>query len=109
MVAYLYGKDKKLKEWSKYNLNSAFNLDVYGQYNLRTLWNVLFSKGGFAFGTNIFESISSILGFKMQEKTLSKFGIVWYYLLYIIDVSKWFKGGHCYNAIDYELHKSIDK
>ena len=105
VVTYKYGKNKKIKEWVKYNYDSAFNLDVYGQYNLRSLWNVIFSKGGYAFGTNVFETISSVLGWKKQEESLSVFGLIWYYILYAIDISKWFSGGHCYCSIDWKLHK----
>ena len=109
VVSFKYRKDGMFRKWGQYNFDSAFNLDVYGQYNLRTLWNILFFKGGFKFGTNIFETISGVLGFKKLEKTLSYFGLFIYYFLYLIDISKWFKRGHCYCSIDFKLHEHYEE
>jgi len=113
LVAYKYSNKSVVgfvKEWFKYSFNSAMNIDVYAQYDLRTLWNFLFSKSGnnFKFGTNQIETISSVLGFKKFENSLGWFGVIWYYLLYAFDITKWFKGGHCANAIDWELHELIN-
>lgn len=111
IVSIKYGQGNLFRiyrEWGKYNYNSAFNLDIYAQYNFRSLWNLIFSKGGFKFGTNKEETISSVLGFKKLEKSLRWFGLVWYYFLYAVDVTKWGEGGHCANAIDWELHELIN-
>lgn len=110
LVAYKYSKKSVVgfvKEWFSYSYNSAMNIDIYAQYDLRTLWNFLFSKKGdnFKFGTNQIETISSVLGYKKLEKSLGWFGVIWYYLLYAFDITKWFKGGHCQYAIDWQLHK----
>ena len=106
IVAIKYRKKEGFfKEYNKYNLNSAFNLDIYAQWNFRTLWNAVFSKGGFAFGTNEIETLSSVLGWKKLEKTLTIFALIWYYLLYGIDKNNWKNRGHCIASIDKELHK----
>ena len=80
----------------------AFTVDVFGNYLFGDFWNFIWSKGGYKFG--IFgETLSSCLGRKKSENTLNWFGMIFYYVLYVVDFSKWKYGGHCFNAIMSEV------
>ena len=62
-----------------YFKSSAVNLDRFGNFEFRTLFNlVLKKKGGYEFG-NFEETISSVLGKNQRDKTLSTTGktLVW--------------------------------
>lgn len=96
---------KWFKGVSKLKYTKAFAIDVFANYLFPTTWTFLFSwKGGYKFG-RFGETLSSVLGRKKIEKSLSWFGLVVYYILYAIDVPRWKLGGHCYWAImhDYQI------
>jgi hypothetical protein len=81
----------------------AFNIDVFGNYQYKNLWNLLFSKGGYEFGV-FGETISSCLGKKMLEKSLTIFGWVIAVIINIVDFGKYKsgftgKGFHCVASI----------
>ena len=62
-----------------YFKSSAVNLDRFGNFEFRTLFNlVLKKKGGYEFG-NFEETISSVLGKNQLKGTLTKTGkaLVW--------------------------------
>ena len=63
----------------------------------RSLWNfLLIGKNGEKFTRDINNTISQMIGKNSYiKKGLTWFGWIMYVLLYIIDVSAWFKGGHC--------------
>lgn len=95
LVAYKYRKSKGfINSFNKVQLNDALETDIFLHRNLRTLWNITLGKRGYKFGTKG-ETLSSAIGHKFEEKTLSWVGYFIYYLLYVIDGSNWFKGGHC--------------
>ena len=79
----------------------AFRVDVLGNWLFADLWNLIFSKGGYQFG-RFGETISSCLGRKFQEKSLTRHGRFWYCLLYAVDFTKWKKQGHCISNIQTE-------
>lgn len=94
--------DVRKRKWfyltSKRKYSKAFKVDVFANFLFPDFWNLIFSKGGYEFG--IFgETLSSCIGRKQVDKTLSKFGLCFYYLLYAIDFTKWKQGGHCNWAI----------
>lgn len=101
-IFFLMFKDVKGKKWyqliNKRHFQKAFNIDVFGNYQYRQLWNALLSKGGYEFG-RFGETISSCLGKKQLEKSLSVFGWIVLVVINVIDVSKWFKKGHCIASI----------
>jgi hypothetical protein len=109
----------KRRKWytliDKKAFNLAFNIDVFGNYQYKDLWNLLFSKKGYEFGV-FGETISSCLGKKTLEKSLTTFGWVIATLINIIDVGKWksgFKGQgfHCVSYIqtDKQIKNFIKK
>ena len=76
-----------------YFLSTAKSLDVWANYEFRTLWNVaLVLDGGYQFGVK-YETISSALGKNQYLKSLSKKGKI---LAFILDI---FEKNHCKNAI----------
>ena len=101
-------KDRK---W--YNLidkkafNLAFNIDVFGNYQYKDLWNLIFSKSGYEFGV-FGETISSCLGKKMLDKSLTIFGWVIAILINIVDVGKW-KSGFTGNGFHCVASMQTDK
>lgn len=79
--------------------SSVYNFDRYCGYEFRSLFSFLFvKKEGLKFG-NIDLSISEILGYNQRNKTLTLLGWFLVYILWIIDVTNWFKGGHCIASI----------
>ena len=90
--------DVKNRKWFKTTGNRKFkkamSVDILGNYFYGDTLNWLFSKGGYKFG-RFGETISSALGRKFIEKSLSLFGLLWYYILYAADYTNWRKGGHC--------------
>ena len=66
----------------------------------RTLWNVLFvQKNGFKFKKDTPKTISRILGINGWLNRLTLLGWFVYYLLWVIDVPNWRKGGHCFQSM----------
>lgn len=81
---------------NQYQLKSAREAAIYFQYNFRALWRLTMSNGkGYRFGRDKEMTLSVAIGKKRSEKTLSIHGLFWYYVLFLIDCTKWFKGGHC--------------
>jgi len=119
-LIFLMFKDAKKRKW--YQLidgrafNKAFNVDVFGNYQFKELWNWALTKDhGYSFGV-IGETISSALGKNVKLKTLSNTGWLLCYIIDFIDVSKWksgFKGNgfHCVASIqtDEEIIKFIKR
>ena len=93
----------------KYQYKSALDTDIYLHYNFRALWNLTMSNGsGYSFGTNRDETLSSAIGRKKIERTLSGIGPFFHFLLKVIDYtawSEWKKGGHCYKAYQSYMNK----
>ncbi len=88
------------KSFSNYFIGQALEVDVFANYHFRTLWNtILKDKNGYNFGEKN-ETISSALGKNQRDKTLSFLGWFLNFILWILDVKYWFKGGHSLNNID---------
>ena len=80
-----------------YFLQSATDIDRFGNSNFRTLWNlILKKKEGYPFG-KIQETISSVLGKNQRDGTLTKAGRVLAWILDTLDKD------HCKNSIDNEI------
>ena len=76
-----------------YFKSSAVNLDRFGNFEFRTLFNlVLRKKEGYQFG-NFEETISSVLGKNQRDNTLSRTGKV---LVWILDM---IEKEHCKKSI----------
>ena len=74
-----------------YFRDSALTLDKLANREFRTLWNkTLINENGYRFG-NIEETISAVLGYNIQRKTLTKTGKV---LVFILTKK------HCLDAIE---------
>ena len=94
-------KRKWFKVFSSRMYKKAKLVDIFGNYLFPEFWNWLFSKGGYNYG-RLGETISSCTGKKYLENTLSIWGLILYYVLYIIDVPSWKFGGHCIRWIQTE-------
>lgn len=96
--------------------DKAFNIDVFGNYQYRELWNVILIKSdGYKFGV-WGETMSSAFGKNIQLKELNWFGWSIACLIDLVDFSKWKsgfkgKGFHCVRAIqtDEEILNFIKK
>ena len=78
----------------RYFRDSAITLDKLANREFRTLWNkMLIKSNGYYFG-NVNETISSVLGKNIQNKTLTKTGKV---LVFILSKK------HCIDAIDWNV------
>lgn len=88
-----------LKTLDKYFFTGAIGLDIFANYEFRTLWNtILRTKQGYTFGVKG-ETISSALGKNQLNNILSIPGWILVYLLWAVDYQYWKKGGHCLNSI----------
>lgn len=86
-------------------------IDIFGNYLFPEFWNFMFSKKGdnYKFG-RLGETISSVLGKKHLENSLTFSGLILYYLLFAIDWTTWKKGGHCfYYIMSEEQIKNFNK
>lgn len=73
------------KRMSGYYLDLAVNIDRFGNYQFRSLFNaILIHDNGYRFG-DFRETISSVLGKNKQQNTLSKLGRVLDRILDVID------------------------
>jgi hypothetical protein len=101
---------KWFKTVSERKYSKAFAIDVFGNYLFPATWNVIFSNGGYSFG-RFGESLSSALGRKFEEESLSIVGLFMYGVLYIVDYTAWGIGGHCFVSImsDETIDNFIDK
>lgn len=89
------------KTLDQYFFTGAVGLDIFANYEFRTLLNtVLRKRNGYEFGIKG-ETISSALGKNQIEKKLSILGRILVYILWAIDYRYWKKGGHCANSIIY--------
>lgn len=78
---------------ANYFKSSAVNLDRFGNYEFRTLFNLtLRKKEGYEFG-NFEETISSVLGKNERDRTLSRTGKILVRILDAIDKD------HCKKSI----------
>ncbi|WP_295093810.1 hypothetical protein [uncultured Flavobacterium sp.] len=110
-VLFINVKNRKwYKITSKRKFNKAFKVDVFANFLFPDFWNLIFSKGGYKFG-RFGETLSSCLGRKKMEKSLSKAGLLIYYILFAIDLSKWKNNGHCIASImtNEEIQNFINK
>ena len=102
LVSLVY--DVKHRKWykllDKRNFNKAFQIDVFANYQYSDFWNLIWSKKGdyYKYGRKG-ETLSSVFGKKQLEGSLSLFGWFFLILINLIDVSKWFKRGHCIASI----------
>lgn len=88
IVAYKYGLS------NNYFLQTAIDIDKFGNRNFRTLLNnILIKKESYQFG-NVEETISSVLGKNQRDKTLTKTGIIICWILNSIDKE------HCKKSIN---------
>ena len=80
--------------WQKdYFLSTSRSIDVWANYEFRTLWNtVLIKSNGYKFGVKT-ETISSALGKNERDNTLTNTGKVLVFILDLLDKD------HCKNAI----------
>lgn len=90
----------KLTDSRRYKI--AYKIDIMGNYIYYEFWDSCLSKGGYKFG-RLGETISSVLGKKQQEKSLSIIGWIVLGLVNLVDYSKWTKGGHCKCHIQSEV------
>lgn len=98
MMAINVRNRKWFKITAKRKFNKALKVDVFANFLFFDFWNLVFSLGGYRFGV-FGETLSSCLGKKKLEKSLSWVGLLFYYLLYGIDFRTWKKGGHCFASI----------
>lgn len=93
-----------LKSFNQYNYRDALETDVFLHYNLASFWNATMSKGGVPFGLiaddEKVETLSSRMGRKSIENSLTNFGWFLYYFLALVDKSTWKSGGHCIDAFN---------
>ncbi|MRX70256.1 hypothetical protein SAMN06265349_101742 [Flavobacterium resistens] len=103
-------KRKWFKVISKRKFTKAFKIDVFANYLFSDFWTLIFSTGGYAFG-RFGETLSSCIGKKKIEKTLSWSGLLLYYILYAIDFSQWKNKGHCIASImlDREIEEFLKR
>lgn len=105
----------KHKKWFKLYSSRMYRkaklIDIFANYIFPDLWNWMYSIKGnnYKFGI-LGETLSSVLGKKKEEKSLSFIGIIFYYILYIIDFDSWKYGGHCKRWImtEQEIKKIIN-
>ena len=78
-------------------------IDIFGNYLFPEFWNFVFSKKGknYSYG-RLGETLSSCTGKKKLENSLTKTGLILYYILYVIDFPSWKYGGHCKRWIQTE-------
>lgn len=81
-----------------YFIETATDIDRFGNRNFRTFLNWSMQKNGYEFG-DARETISSALGKNQRDQTLTKFGTIIVAILYYIDVKNQKYGGHCIASI----------
>lgn len=88
---------------SNHFLETAIDIDRFGNRNFRAFLNWSMQRNGYKFGDER-ETISSALGKNQRDKKLTKFGKAIVFILYHIDYKKKSVGGHCIASI-----KELDK
>ena len=85
--------NRKYGNTKGYFRSTALSLDIWANFELRTLWNTkLRINGGYEFG-KIGETISSALGKNERDKTLSKTGKL------LVKILDFFDENHCKKSI----------
>lgn len=84
-----------VRDISGYFFETALGIDIYAQYEFRTLWNNILIKpeSMYRFGKDRRVSISYLLGKNKQEGTLSEFGKI------VADILNWLDKHHCEIAV----------
>jgi hypothetical protein len=77
---------------SDYFLETAIDIDRFGNRNFRTLLNTTLQKNGYKFGDER-ETISSALGKNKRDNTLTKTGIT------ICNILDYLDNNHCLKSI----------
>lgn len=92
-----------LPTMNKYLYKSIINWDIYCNQEFYSLFNFVFLKKNSRqkFG-KVGETISSNLGQNQLDRTLTIWGWILVYILWIIDIPNWRKGGHCIASIQKE-------
>ena len=86
----VYQKNGSVKGYFR---NTALSIDIWANFEFRTLWNdKLRIDGGYQFGV-VGETISSALGKNERDKTLSKKGKL------LVKILDFFDENHCKNSI----------
>ena len=85
--------NKKYGNTKGYFRNTALSIDIWANFEFRTLWNTkLRIDGGYEFG-RIGETISSALGKNQRDKTLTIYGKILVAILDFLDEN------HCQESI----------
>ena len=85
--------NKKYGNTKGYFRNTALSIDIWANFEFRTLWNdKLKIDGGYEFG-RIGETISSALGKNQRDKTLTTTGKILVFILDFLDEN------HCEESI----------
>ena len=106
--------ETKNRKWfqliSKRMYEKAKLIDIFGNYLFPEFWTFCFSKKdkGYKFG-RLGETISSVLGKKRLDNSLSIGGFIIYYVLYGFDFTSWKYGGHCIRYIMSEEQIKLTK
>lgn len=85
-VAFQYGLS------NEYFLQTAIDIDRFGNHNFRCFLNTTMQYNGYAFG-DVNETISSALGKNQRDKTLTKFGNI------ICNILDFLDKNHCKKSI----------
>ena len=89
-LVVVYQKNSSTKGYFR---STALSLDIWANFEFRTLWNTqLRMDGGYEFGREN-ETISSALGKNQRDKTLSKKGKL------LVKILDFFDENHCKNSI----------
>jgi hypothetical protein len=79
---------------NNYFKETALDIDRFGNRNFRTLWNITLIKSeGYKFGNEL-ETISSVLGKNLKNKTLSNSGKL------LCKILNFFDKNHCVKSIN---------
>ena len=93
-----------------YFSGEAYSFDVRSASRNRSLWNFLFiNSKGYRFKQSTKKSISWHIGVNSYLSGLSWVGWFMYTALFIIDISSWFRHGHCRACVNYSDVEIIKK
>lgn len=98
-----------IKKVDKERFTTALQADVFGNYQYKDLFNWMFCKKGKVLFGVFGETISSALGKGRRDEKLNGFGFAFSYLLDIIWVTDWLKGGHCKASIMSDIEIEINE
>lgn len=90
IVNYKYGLS------NSYFLQTAIDIDRFGNRNFRTLLNLSLQKNGYEFG-DVRETISSAIGKNKKDNTLTKTGKIICWTLDFLDKNHCVKSIHNFN------------